>query len=161
MLAVTKVKMSSSETKVNMNRYNISSTKSVSRKFWKFYVVVMQNNGKEMYKQVCCTCKVVFLLIFLFTVLVVFTVSLTSHDFIFCLSKQFSQSLAALAKSIYYQNNGCVPLIVFWNRDTPKVLKQIPCTMIFGLRKRYIHWNILFQADVKILQCNECQNMWF
>ena len=33
MLAATKVKMSSSETKVNMNRYNISSTKSVSRKF--------------------------------------------------------------------------------------------------------------------------------
>ena len=26
----------------------------------KFHVVVVQNNGKEMYKKVCCTCEVVF-----------------------------------------------------------------------------------------------------
>ena len=26
-------------------------------------IVVVQNNGKEMYKKVCCTCKVAFLLI--------------------------------------------------------------------------------------------------
>ena len=31
--------------------------------FWKFLVVVVQKNGKEMYKKVCCTFKVVFLLI--------------------------------------------------------------------------------------------------
>ena len=29
----------------------------------KFHVLVVQNNGEEMYKKVCCTCKVVFLLI--------------------------------------------------------------------------------------------------
>ena len=28
-----------------------------------FHVVVVQNNDKEMYKKVCCTCKVTFLLI--------------------------------------------------------------------------------------------------
>ena len=34
------------------------------RSFWKFHVVVVRNNGKEMYKKkVCCTCKVGFLLI--------------------------------------------------------------------------------------------------
>ena len=33
------------------------------RSFWKFHVVVGQNNGKEMYKKVCFTCKVAFLLI--------------------------------------------------------------------------------------------------
>ena len=27
----------------------------------KFHVVAVQSNGKEMYKKVCCTCKVVFL----------------------------------------------------------------------------------------------------
>ena len=60
-----KVKMSGSEKKVNENSYDISSIKRVSniRSFWKLYVVVVQNNGKEMYKKVCCTCKVAFLLI--------------------------------------------------------------------------------------------------
>ena len=29
----------------------------------KFHVVVVQNNGKEMYKRVCSTCKVAILLI--------------------------------------------------------------------------------------------------
>ena len=28
---------------------------------YKFHVVVVQNNGKQMYKKVCCTCKVAFL----------------------------------------------------------------------------------------------------
>ena len=48
-----KVKMSVSEKKVNENSYDISSIKRVSniRSFWKLYVVVVQNNGKEMYKQ--------------------------------------------------------------------------------------------------------------
>ena len=44
--------------KVNRNAYNISSIKQVLEGFWKFLVVVVQNNGKEMYKKVCCTCKV-------------------------------------------------------------------------------------------------------
>ena len=37
----------SSEKKVNENTYDISCIKS----FWKFHVVVVQNNGKEMYKK--------------------------------------------------------------------------------------------------------------
>ena len=35
--------------KVNENAYDISSIKL--RSFWKFHVVVVQKNGKEMYKQ--------------------------------------------------------------------------------------------------------------
>ena len=46
-----KVKMSGSEKKKNRSKFNI---------FPKFHVVVVQKNGKEMYKKVCCTCKVVF-----------------------------------------------------------------------------------------------------
>ena len=34
--------------KLNRNAYNISPTKRVTRKF---YFVVVQNNGKEMYKK--------------------------------------------------------------------------------------------------------------
>ena len=34
--------------KVNMNKYDISCIKSVTRKF---HVVVVQNRGKEMYKK--------------------------------------------------------------------------------------------------------------
>ena len=37
-----------SEKNVNKNTYDISSIK---KSFWKFYVVVVQNNGKEMYKK--------------------------------------------------------------------------------------------------------------
>ena len=36
--------------KVNDNTYDISSIKRV-RSFWKFHVVVVQNNGREMYKK--------------------------------------------------------------------------------------------------------------
>ena len=36
---------------------------SVYRHPRKFHVVVVQNNGKEMYKKVCYMCKVAFLLI--------------------------------------------------------------------------------------------------
>ena len=43
-----KVKMSASEKKVNENTYDISSIKRVTKKF---HVVVVQNNGKEMYKK--------------------------------------------------------------------------------------------------------------
>ena len=34
--------------KVNENAYDVSSIKKI---FWKFRVVVVQNNGKEMYKK--------------------------------------------------------------------------------------------------------------
>ena len=57
-----KVKVSGSEKKVNENTYDISSIKRALRSVWKFHVVVVQNNGKEMYKKVCCTCKVASLL---------------------------------------------------------------------------------------------------
>ena len=30
------------------------------RSFWKFHIVVVQNNGKEMYKKICYTCKILF-----------------------------------------------------------------------------------------------------
>ena len=49
MLAATRVKMNDNEKKkVNKNMYEISSAKRVTRKF---HVVVVQNNGKEMYKK--------------------------------------------------------------------------------------------------------------
>ena len=37
--------------KVNNNRYDVSSIIRVTRSFWKFHVVVVHNNGKEMYKK--------------------------------------------------------------------------------------------------------------
>ena len=46
--------------KVNKNAYEILSIK---KGFWKFPVEFMQNNCKEMYKKVCCTCKSSLLLI--------------------------------------------------------------------------------------------------
>ena len=47
-----KVKMSGSEKKVNENTYDISSKNRVTKIcFWKFHVVVVQSNGKEMYKK--------------------------------------------------------------------------------------------------------------
>ena len=51
-----KVIMSGSERKSEQENVRV-------RSFWKFHVVVVQNNGKETYKKVCCTCKVAFLLI--------------------------------------------------------------------------------------------------
>ena len=53
----------------NERQWNVRSEREHVRhflhkkSFWKFCVVVVQNNGKEMYKKVCCTCKVAFLLI--------------------------------------------------------------------------------------------------
>ena len=78
------VKMTGSEKKSEQEHvYNISSIKRVTRKF---RVVVVQNNGKEMYKKECATrAKLLFLffqfdlLLLFFTVLVVFTVSLPLH----------------------------------------------------------------------------------
>ena len=46
-----KVKMSGSEKKVNDNTYDIPSIKHGLRSFWKFHIVVVQNNGKEMNKK--------------------------------------------------------------------------------------------------------------
>ena len=43
--------MSDNEKKVNKNTHDISSRKRVARKF--LDVVVVQNNGKEMYKKKC------------------------------------------------------------------------------------------------------------
>ena len=49
MLAATNARLNErSEKKVNKNTYEISSVKRVTRKF---HVVVVQNNGKEMYKK--------------------------------------------------------------------------------------------------------------
>ena len=57
----------------------ISSEKS----FWKFYVVLVQNNGKEMYKK-----KVRHVQRWLFfAVFVVVAAWLALRDFIFCFSK--------------------------------------------------------------------------
>ena len=59
MLAAAKVKIIGSEKKyANKNTCDISPVKLVARKF---HVVVYQNNGKEMYKRVYCTCKVFFI----------------------------------------------------------------------------------------------------
>ena len=59
--AASKLKMSGSEKIANRNTSNKTffSIKCVTE----YRVVVVQNNGKEMYKKVCCMCKVVFLLI--------------------------------------------------------------------------------------------------
>ena len=63
MLAATKVKMSNSK-KMQTNKQTkahatlISPIKHVTRKFR--VVVMKKKNGKEMYKKVCCTSKVVF-----------------------------------------------------------------------------------------------------
>ena len=90
-------------------KYDMSSIKKCNqlRSFWKFHVVVVQNNGKEKYKKVCCTCNVAFLLI---RPIAVFHPSPAAfaaqhYDFIFCLNKLWILSralLLALAKAIYY-----------------------------------------------------------
>ena len=55
--------------------------------FWKFHVVFVQNNSKEMFKKVCCTRKVVILLTGpIFSRFRSRRLSVL-HDFIFCLSK--------------------------------------------------------------------------
>ena len=61
---VTKVKMSGTKKKVNRKTYNISSMKPVTRKFLEgsrcSHAKKKNNNSKEMYKKLCCTCKVFF-----------------------------------------------------------------------------------------------------
>ena len=61
MLAATKVKMSSSEKKNGEQVHGIQHFlyKTILGSFWKFHVVVVENKGKEMYKKLCCTCRVV------------------------------------------------------------------------------------------------------
>ena len=49
--------------KANRNTYGISSIKFVTNKS---HVLVLQNTGKEMCKKVCCTCKVVVVVVFFF-----------------------------------------------------------------------------------------------
>ena len=57
--------MSGSEKNVNKNKYDISSIKRVTKKFLDVSRCdrAKQRQRNEMYKKVCCTCKVAFLLI--------------------------------------------------------------------------------------------------
>ena len=48
---------------VNKNVYDISSIKRVTRTFLEVSRCSRAKNGKEMYKKVCCTCKVGFFLL--------------------------------------------------------------------------------------------------
>ena len=87
-----KVKISGSEKNVNENTYNISSIKRVSRKFLEVSCCSRaKQQQRHVQKSVLHTQSYFFcyldLLLLFFTVLVVFTVSLALHDFIFCLSK--------------------------------------------------------------------------
>ena len=96
-----KVKMSGSKKKWKKKR--------VTKKFLEVSpVVVVQNNSKEMYKTVCCACKVPFLLI---RPIVLFHCSpalpspleITWFYFLFEQTINIIESfLLALAKSIYY-----------------------------------------------------------
>ena len=47
--------------KVNRRQVHIQHFlyKTKLGRFWKFHVVVVKNKGKEMYKKLCCTCRVV------------------------------------------------------------------------------------------------------
>ena len=47
--------------KVNRNTYNVSSLKRVTRKFWKFHVIVVQNNGqRNVHKKCAARAKLFF-----------------------------------------------------------------------------------------------------
>ena len=92
MLAATKGKMSGSVKKVNKNMYGISSIECATRKFnfRTFYVVVVQNNGKEMFTQSVLHVQSCVLLIRPYVVFFYRSRCLRClalHDFIFSLSK--------------------------------------------------------------------------
>ena len=67
MVAVSKVKMAVKKKR----RAQVTKSLVSARHFFfsincvtrKFHVVVVQDNGKEMYRKVCCSCKVLFLLL--------------------------------------------------------------------------------------------------
>ena len=65
-------------------------------------MLVVQNNGKEMYKKVCCRCKFIFLLITSIDFVAVF-IAVVLHDFLFLFTSisLTRASLVALAKSVY------------------------------------------------------------
>ena len=84
------------------------SIKCVTRKF---HVVVVQSNGKEMYKKVCFTCKVVFLLLirrlltFLqFSLPSPFSIARFYLLFEYIISMLTRASLLALAKTVYTES---------------------------------------------------------
>ena len=93
MLAIIKVKMSSSEKKVNRNTYNISSIKHVTRKFLEVsrYIRAKQRQ-RNVHKGCAARAKLFFLLIrptgthFFFGCFCCRR-PIALHDFIFCLSK--------------------------------------------------------------------------
>ena len=106
MLASTRVKMNDVKKKVNMDTYDIFSIKWVTRKF---HLVVVLNNGKQMYKKVCCTCEIVFELIRPIAVFLPFSLhwplSITGFYILFEQTTKLILSralLVLLAKSIYY-----------------------------------------------------------
>ena len=82
-----KVKISCTEKKGTRTRTKFPPKKRVTKKFLKVSLCNLAKQRQKMYKKVCCTCKVAFLLI---TPIVVFTVlrrclrRLALHDFIFC-----------------------------------------------------------------------------
>ena len=90
MLAVTRVKMSDSEKRVNKNTSDIPSIKRATRKFLEVSRNSRAKQQQRNVKKVCCTCKVAFLLIR--PIVFFFYRSrclrrLALYDFIFCLSK--------------------------------------------------------------------------
>ena len=89
MLAITRVKMSDNEKRVNKNTSDIPSIKRATRKFLEDSRNSRAKQQQRNVKKVCCTCKVAFLLI---RSIVFFYRSrclrrLALYDFIFCLSK--------------------------------------------------------------------------
>ena len=92
MLAVTRVKMSDSEKRVNKNTSDIPSIKRATRKFLEVSRNSRAKQQQRNVKKVCCTCKVAFLLIRPIVVVVVFLPfslpsPLSINDFIYCVSK--------------------------------------------------------------------------
>ena len=89
MLAVTRVKMSDSEKRVNKNTSDIPSIKRATRKFLEVSRNSRAKQQQRNVKKVCCTCKVAFLLIRPIVSLYRSRClrRLALYDFIFCLSK--------------------------------------------------------------------------